>query len=262
MEENETQVEEQHEEVQEQDEQSAEQPQTKEEYKFTDKDMAELRRKEARARKKQQLEYDKKIAELNEKLEKLGKKEESLPAPQGKKGDELLDSHAKVELLSRKLEQIQRDHENERKTFQQQLKEAEEKSRKQKLEFELTEALNGKTCDIKVAKRYFKDDIKWDDLDERYVVEDENGRTFPLKEGVDVLMPDFLRVSRVQRGGSGGVGVPGSSSSKKAHKHKQLKAAVEKAKEAAKQQGTSQARFAWQKAKRELEQFERENGEK
>lgn len=78
---------------------------------------------------------------------------------------------------------------------------------------DLADALSKRRCsDIKNAVKLFKDDIQYDNEQEKWFYKDpESGEILSVDEGVEKNLPDYLKQPKNSGGGSGGAGASGAA---------------------------------------------------
>lgn len=85
-------------------------------------------------------------------------------------------------------------------------KSAEEAHRQGERNRLLDEALQAAGCkDMKAGRRYFSPQVKWDEIESRFMFETESGGMVEIKDGVADELPDYLRPPAMG-GGSGSQG--------------------------------------------------------
>jgi len=167
-----------------------------------DKQLAASMKKWRRQLQKDNAEKDKKIAGLEQSLADLKSELES--ASDG--GDDGADKtvEGRFELLEKKhkreMEELNQKLEAESAARQT----AEQKAHTARRDTELTRALEKGGCvDLKAGYRYFLPDVTYDDVEDVFLLEMENGKQVPLNDGVKDLLPDYLKRASSQGGGAG-----------------------------------------------------------
>lgn len=68
----------------------------------------------------------------------------------------------------------------------------------------LTSALSDARCiDIEAGRRYFLQQISWDEIDGQWVFTTKNGNTVEIADGISAELPSYLKPSSMNGGGSG-----------------------------------------------------------
>lgn len=218
---------------------------------FTPSDMAQMRRKYEREmlkRDKELEEQKRKIEELTSKVSGNSNPEPSTPSTEG----------GKVELLEKRIRDQQTKYEEQLAQVNAEKEKVLLELRNSNKNHQLQQALNGKVVDMTGAIRYFRDNIVWDELEERHFYKTSKGNLTEIKDGIEAEMPDWLRLSKANQGGSGS---GGSTPRGKVQHQRDLEAAKKKLEElqvAARKDPSDANLLSYQRQKRAVARLEQE----
>jgi len=198
----------------------------------------EVNAREAQLRRR----YDREIKELKQEREKqqqaLTELKEELTQIHGNtpngNGDDPLDGDGRLKLLEQR---FKRSEEELNKRIQEAEKKADDE-RQTRLNMERAQSLDKalekadcKSKNMEMARRFFREQIVWDDVDSDWAFKLRTGELVPLPEGIDAELPDEWKVPKNQ-GGAGTTGGVTTSSTRRQHALQQEEAKLKELKQA------------------------------
>jgi hypothetical protein len=175
--------------------------------KYTDAELQE-RIKSAQIRYRKGLQKDLETqkqanAELTKKLSDLQAQLEEVSTSKG--DDKTLDG--KIELLNKRWEKQVLELQDKVRQANEKQAQAELRAHETRRDTLINEALVAAECrDLRIGYRTILPDVVYDEVDEQWMLKTPSGALVEIKEGVKELLPDYLKASSAQGGGSGSRG--------------------------------------------------------
>jgi hypothetical protein len=205
-----------------------------------------VRDKDAEGTKKQIEDLQTQLKELEDALEK------AKGAPDEKHKGEL-------DLLQKKFDRELESLKSQLETETAARKEAEESRKVAEGDNLLVSALKDAKCrDMKAGQRYFKPQMEWDDVENQWMLRSENGGLVKIDDGIKEEMPDYLKPSSMDGGGSGASGGAPRRRPQQAELEKLKKELVEAQQKVVQSQGSATALTAFRKIKQKVAALEKE----
>lgn len=184
-------------------------------------EVATLLKERDRREKEMRLKAEKAEKKLQAELDTMRKQMEELTGSvkKPKDGEDAETLQVKLDLLERRAKQQQEELQGQIERERKAREAAEEKERQNERLRLLTEALDAVGVQNKeLGKRCFKDQVVWDEVDERWAYRTQDGKVVALKEGIELELPPELKPSTLRAG----TGSTGSTTAGKGKAQKEL----------------------------------------